>query len=188
MEKRTKFGGLRGDNRLKKIIVTGPESTGKTVLSEALALKLNAALIPEYARSYVENLNGPYTYQDLGKIARYQIQQEKQWTETYSRGIILMDTWLIITKVWFEVVYGTCPDWIEEYISSADIDLFLVCRPDLPWIADTVRENGGEMRQKLFDRYCSEIELHGFSYEIVEGFGEIRVLNALKLLKSHHIG
>ena len=104
------------------------------------------------------------------------------------RGIILMDTWLIITKVWFEVVYGTFPDWIEEYISSADIDLFLVCRPDLPWIADPVRENGGEMRQKLFDRYCNEIELHGFSYEIVEGLGEIRVQNALELLKTHRIG
>ena len=188
MEKRTKSGGSRGDNRLKKIIVTGPESTGKTALSEALALKLNAALIPEYARSYVENLKRPYTYQDLEKIARYQIQQEKQWTETYGRGIILMDTWLIITKVWFEVVYGTFPDWIEEYISSADIDLFLVCRPDLPWIADPVRENGGEMRQKLFDRYCNEIELHGFSYEIVEGLGEIRVQNALELLKTHRIG
>lgn len=179
---------MRGDNRLKKIIVTGPESTGKTALSETLTLKLNAALIPEYARSYVENLKRPYTYQDLEKIARYQIQQEKKWTETCDRGILLMDTWLIITKVWFEVVYGIFPDWIEEYISSDEIDLFLVCRPDLPWIADPVRENGGAMRQILFDRYCNEIELHGFSYEIVEGYEEIRVQNALELLKTHHIG
>lgn len=187
MEKRTKSGNLRGDNRLKKIVVTGPESTGKTDLSQALSLKLNAALIPEYARSYVENIKRPYSYQDLEKIARYQIQQEKEWTETYGRGILLMDTWLIITKVWFEVVYGSFPEWIEDYISSSEIDLFLVCQTDLPWIADPVRENGGKMRNKLFDRYCNEIELHGFSYEIVEGYGEIRVQNALELLNKHRI-
>ena len=179
---------MRGDHGLKKVVVTGPESTGKTALTEALALQLNAAWIPEYARTYVETINRPYCYSDLEIIARNQVEQEKESSESCGQGILLMDTWLIITKVWFEVVYGSSPDWIEKYISSAEIDLFLVCSADLPWIADPVRENGGEMRLKLFDRYCQEIERHRFAYEIVEGFGEIRMLNALKLLKTHHIG
>jgi len=176
------------DSSMKKIVVTGPESTGKTKLSEALALQLKATLIPEYARSYVEDLKRPYTYHDLEIIAQFQVQEERRLSASSYQGILLMDTWLIVTKVWFEVVYGASPGWIDDYLTSAEIDLFLVCKPDLPWIADPVRENGGEMRLKLFDRYCNEIKRYGFFYEIVEGYGEIRLQNALNLLKAHHIG
>jgi NadR type nicotinamide-nucleotide adenylyltransferase len=173
---------------LKTIVVTGPESTGKTTLTESLALKLNATWIPEYARSYVEKLRRPYHYQDLENIARYQVQQEKKYARNVNSGILLMDTWLIVTKVWFEVVYGNSPPWIGEYLAASEIDLFLVCSPDIPWVPDPVRENGGEMRKILFDRYCKEIDSYGFSYEIVEGIGDVRVRNALRLLQSHQIG
>jgi len=175
------------NSSVTKIVVTGPESTGKTTLSEELALKLNGALIPEYARSYVENLQRPYNYNDLDVIARHQADQETLLSESTEKHILVMDTWLILTKVWFDVVYGAVPQWIEEYIASADIDLFLVCRPDLPWIPDPVRENGGEMRNILFDRYCREIDHYGFSYGIVEGEGDIRCLNAMRLLKDHNL-
>jgi NadR type nicotinamide-nucleotide adenylyltransferase len=173
---------------LKKIVITGPESTGKTTLAEALAHRLNALLIPEYARSYVEKLDRPYTYSDVEKIAQHQSDEESKFSEHEESGILLMDTWLIITKVWFEVVYGAAPDWIEKQIATDDIDLFLVCAPDIPWIADPIRENGGEMRHKLFDRYINEIESHGFAYEIVRGADELRLQNAMNLLKSHGIG
>ena len=171
--------------KLMKIVVTGPESTGKTTLSEALVSRFNAALIPEYARSYVEALDRSYVFNDLENIARYQIQEEKRVAESTDSNLILMDTWLIITQVWFEVVYGSSPEWIRNYIKSADIDLFLVCSPDLPWIADPVRENGGEMRQKLFDRYCQEIKNYGFAYEIVSGCGELRTKNGIEMLQKH---
>jgi NadR type nicotinamide-nucleotide adenylyltransferase len=175
-------------NRLRKIVITGPESTGKTELSKALAVKLNARWIPEYARGYLEKLGRPYQYEDLEIIARHQIQQEKEESAKAGIGMLIFDTWLIITKVWFEVVYSKSPVWIEEYIAEANIDIFLVCSPDLPWIADAVRENGGEMRVKLFERYCREIDQYGFKYEIVEGSGEDRLNNALKHLQSHQIG
>jgi nicotinamide riboside kinase len=170
--------------KLTKIVVTGPESSGKTSLSEFLAQKLNAAMIPEYARSYVENLHRHYDYNDLELIARHQIQQEKLFSGSTEKGILVMDTWLILTKVWFEVVYGIVPGWLEENISNADIDLFLVCRPDLPWIPDPVRENGGEMRNILFDRYCREISSYGFRFEIVEGEGDTRWLNAMRHINN----
>ena len=173
---------------MKKIVITGPESTGKTTLAEALAQRLNAYLIPEYARSYIERLNRPYTYSDVEIIAKHQLEEESRFSGIGVSGILLMDTWLIITKVWFEVVYGTAPEWIGKHIATDDIDLFLVCAPDIPWIADPVRENGGKMRLKLFERYCKEIENHGFTYEIVRGAGELRLQNALNLLKSHGIG
>lgn len=172
---------------LRKIVITGPESTGKTTLSGTLAARLKGILVPEYARSYIEQLGRPYTYQDLENIARYQIRQEEKLSAGAGNGIIVMDTWLILTKVWFDVVYGKVPGWVDEYIRSSDIALFLVCRPDLPWIPDPVRENGGEMRDVLFKRYCSEIEYYGFRYGIVGGEGDSRWKNAMRLLQNHHI-
>lgn len=175
------------NNRLRKIVITGPESAGKTELSKALALKMNVLWIPEYARTYVEKLGRPYQFSDLEIIARYQIQQETDVSIKVGDGVIIFDTWLIITKVWFEVVYGRSPEWLEKHIASSKIDLFLVCRPDLPWVPDAVRENGGEMRETLFDRYCREIENYGFNYEIVEGVGDARLNHAFSHLLRHQI-
>jgi NadR type nicotinamide-nucleotide adenylyltransferase len=187
MEKGVSARSKRGEVGLKKIVITGPESTGKTTLAEELAQRLNATLIPEYARSYIENLDRPYTFSDVEMIAKHQMDEEGKFSGEGEDGILLMDTWLIITKVWFEVVFGRVPGWIEEQISKADVDLFLVCAPDIPWVADPVRENGGEMRLKLFDRYINEIKAHGFAFEIVTGTGNLRIQNAWTLLKCHGI-
>lgn len=170
-------------NEIIKIVVTGPESTGKTTLSQSLAEKLGCEWIPEYARSYIESLNRPYTFEDVEKIAHEQILQEHQYSERVGSGFLILDTWLIITKVWFDIVYGRFPEWIDQKIRVGNINLFLVCEPDLPWIQDSVRENGGEMRNILFERYCTEIEKYGFQYEIIGGIGEDRVRNAVEVLK-----
>lgn len=173
------------DNNIRCIVITGPESTGKTELAKALSEKLNSVWIPEYARQYVENLDRPYDYDDVIQIAKYQVVQESEYTSKIGKGIIIFDTWLIITKVWLDLVYGKCPEWIPAHIRSSKIDLFLVCDTDLPWIADPVRENGGEKRKELFQLYCDEIRTFGFKYEIVSGFGDARTENALIALSKH---
>jgi NadR type nicotinamide-nucleotide adenylyltransferase len=173
------------EDNLYRIVITGPESTGKTQLAQALAQKLNATWIPEYAREYVEHLDRPYTYNDVIQIASYQIAQERAYDAKIAKGILIFDTWLIITKVWLDLVFGKCPDWICDHIRSSKIDLFLVCDTDLPWIADPVRENGGEKRNELFQIYCNEISTFGFKYEIVSGFGDFRTRHAMISLSKH---
>ena len=173
------------DNNIRRIVVTGPESTGKTELAQALAEKLNSIWVPEYARQYVENLNRPYDYDDVVQIAQYQVAQEAEYALKIGKGLIIFDTWLIITKVWLDLVFGKCPEWVFDHIRSTKIDLFLVCDTDLPWVADQVRENGGEKRKELFHLYCNEIRAFGFNYEIVSGFGDERTANAMKALSKH---
>ena len=170
--------------KIKRIVVTGPESTGKTELAHNLAQYFQTVWVPEYARSYVENLSRPYTREDIENIARYQLTQEKEFLAKARNGYLFFDTWFIITKIWFEVVYGDCPEWITEHIRRSEIDLFLVCDTDLPWIPDAVRENGGERRDELMNMYCHEIETLGFPYVVVSGSGENRLNNALKLLRE----
>ena len=173
------------ENSINRIVITGPESTGKTELAKDLAEKLGAVWIPEYARTYVKNLDHPYDYDDVIHIARHQIDQEDRDSANIENRILIFDTWLIITKVWLDLVFGRCPEWITDHIRSAKIDLFLVCATDLPWIADPVRENGGDKREELFQIYCDEIRSFGFNYEVITGTGEARTKNALKALSKY---
>ncbi len=173
--------------KIKRVVITGPESTGKTELARALAEKLGTLWIPEYARHYIETLGHKYGYDDVEKIAKYQVAQESEFISKAEDGILIFDTWLIITKVWFDVVYGKCPTWLPDHIGFSKIDLFLVCATDLPWIADPVRENGGDKREELFQMYIHEIQKFGFNFEIVRGVGKARLECALNLLSKHGI-
>lgn len=168
-----------------RVVVTGPESTGKTELAGTLARMYGTVWIPEYARHYIEKLGRPYNYEDVICIARHQLLQEQEYALKAGNGILIFDTWLILTKVWLDLVFGKCPEWITDHIRTARIDLFLVCNTDLPWIEDPVRENGGEMREKLFNVYCSEIDSFNFKYEIISGTGPARAENAVRALSKH---
>jgi len=167
-----------------RIVVTGPESTGKTLISEYLAKNLNGFLVPEFAREYITVLKRKYTYNDIEFIARMQIKQRKD-IDKRSFDYVIFDTWLIITKIWFSEVYGKYPAWIDEAINNLSVDLFLLCKPDIPWIPDPVRENGGERRLYLFEKYKEEIIKTHTPYEIISGVNEVRYINALENVKKH---
>ena len=167
------------------IVVTGPESSGKTMISEFLAKKLGGTWIPEFAREYISKLNRSYIYSDLEIIARTQIEQRKV-TESDLKEFLILDTWLIITKIWFIEVYGRFPEWIDETIIKQPVDLYLLCEPDIPWIPDPLRENGGERRKYLFGRYLDEIKKIRVPYEVVTGVNDDRYNNALSKVKLHY--
>jgi NadR type nicotinamide-nucleotide adenylyltransferase len=165
------------------IVVTGAESTGKSVLAMQLGTFFNVPFYPEYAREYLERSGPGYTFQDVETIARV---QEEQMREAAGRDTryVFFDTWLIITKVWFEVVYGKVPGWILKTLATAPVHLFLLCANDIPWIPDPLRENGGDMREKLFERYKTNLEDFGFNYQIVTGTGEDRMHNAIRIIHN----
>jgi NadR type nicotinamide-nucleotide adenylyltransferase len=172
------------------IVVSGPESCGKTHLVEDLSGIFDAIVVPEYARSYVENLDRPYTFEDVEEIARWQ-QKSYLEIEKGQGKVILFDTFLVISKVWFDYVYKRCPEWIIDGIKEMKVDLVLLCKPDLPWVSDGVRENG-HIRNELFDRYKEEFESFGIKYKIVEGQGQSRTelakqyINQLLSLKPNY--
>ena len=166
------------------IILTGPESTGKTLLAEQLATIYNGRCIPEYAREYLLELRRPYTYEDVLKIAEKQLE-EMETLRNCAGGMNFFDTYLIITKVWLEVVYNNTPDWIDRKISGTRDALYLLCRPDIPWKPDPLRENGGEMRIKLFLRYEEELKQKGLYFGYVEGAGEDRILCAKQIIDRY---
>jgi len=94
----------------------------------------------------------------------------------------VFDTWLIITKVWFRWVFNRTPEWFEKKMQECPIDLFLLCEPDIPWEADSVRENGGENRIKLFEEYKTELINYQFNFVEISGTGEQRLANAISAI------
>ena len=175
---------------VKVIVVTGPESTGKSTLCQQLAAHFYSEFIEEYARDYVAEHDYKYTYADVEHIARYQhdflqkrIAELQNLPSDSDRPYLLfVDTHLIITKVWFEKVYGREPEWLESAIQNSPVDLYLLCQPDMEWVYDPVRENP-EIRQELYDRYKQLIKQYGFPYAEVSGLGEDRIKCAINKLK-----
>ncbi len=170
-------------NYPKIIVITGAESTGKTTLTEQLSTHFNSPFIPEIAREYVEKLDRKYTWSDVETIAKKQVELFNSVKKTEA-PYLFVDTWLIVTKIWFEFVYKQIPDWLISEIKKTRIDLFLVCDIDLPWIYDPVRENGGENRKILQNMYIENIRNYGFDYKIVRGFEHNRFYNAVGFINQ----
>lgn len=170
------------EKAIKRIALTGPESSGKTTLCKQLAAHYKTLWVPEFARGYMEKLNRPYTSDDILFAAKEQLKAEEEMIST-SNKLLFVDTELIIAKTWCEDVFGFCPGWIAERIEKKSYGLYLLAEPDLPWEKDPVRENPNR-REYFFNLYLNEIETRRFNYEIISGNGEERFHNAVKAVEK----
>lgn len=124
---------------MKRIVVIGPESTGKSTLSEKLAAHYQTVWVPEYARQYLEELPRPYEKEDLLHIAQGQQQLENRMKAQANR-LLICDTDLYVLKVWSEHKYGDCDPQILQQIAAQPCDLYLLTYIDIPWQDDPQRE------------------------------------------------
>lgn len=169
---------------MKTIVILGPESTGKTALAQALSHHFKATCIPEYARIYIEKLTRAYTYDDVETIARHQIAEYKKAVAENASEYLIIDTFLVITKVWFLHVYHRCPVWFQAEQNKAKVDLYLLCKPDIPWVDDPVRENP-HLREYLYEWYKKELIDMNASFVEIGGVGNIRAKRAVRAIKAH---
>ena len=171
---------------MRKIVLTGPESSGKTTLAKQLAGHFGTGWVPEFARGFLEKLDRPYREADLLEIAQGQVASENEWANKTS-GLLFLDTSLEVVKIWSEVVFGRCHPLIKEQLHNRLPDLYLLCRPDLPWEPDPLRENPGD-RHVLFDLYQHELTGLGVHFIEINGMGNERIEKAIanvKLFLTH---
>jgi NadR type nicotinamide-nucleotide adenylyltransferase len=164
----------------RRIAITGPESTGKSVLAEQLAAHFQTTWVPEYAREYLEILAKPYQEKDILNIARGQLSSEESKLD-HARDFLFCDTEFLVTKIWSEVKYGRCDPWILEMVETHRYDLYLLCDIDLPWQEDPLREHP-HRRRYLFDLYLNELQSRKYPFAVVRGTGPSRLENALEII------
>lgn len=161
-----------------KVVITGPESSGKTTLTASLAAHFQMPWLSEYARTYIERLDRPYQEEDLLNIAEGQMRQEDEAAQQHPL-LLLCDTSLLVIKIWSDYRYGRCHPWIAQQWAQRPVDHYLLCRPDLPWESDPQRENPHN-RDELFHRY--QQALHTRPYTIVEGPRDHRLRVAIEAI------
>jgi nicotinamide riboside kinase len=178
------------NTKLQKIVVLGPESTGKSTLSEALAKHYGVVDCKEYARQYLHENGTKYNFEDLLTIAKGQltledeaIQKAEQLFIEQSKNKIVIDTNMYVMKVWCEYVFNNCHTYILDEIHKRNYDLYLLCDIDLVWTPDEMREYPDEKpRQELFAIYKDILINQNTAWGIVSGAGDERTQNAIKLI------
>lgn len=165
-----------------KIVLTGPESTGKTTLAKQLADHFEAALVSEYARQFINALDRDYIESDLLEIAKGQLEKEKQHSENTSK-LLICDTDLLTIKIWSEYKYGRCDPKILGWIEDQQYDHYLLCGTDIEWQVDPQRENP-EQRIELYEIYKKELNFYKKQFSEIVGNEIQRLQKATELINS----
>jgi len=163
-----------------RIAITGPESSGKTTLATQLAQSLNGCLVLEYARQYMLNLDGkPYTIEDVVNIGRFQFNANL--ASDCQQDYVVCDTEMGVIKVWCEDKFDDCPDVIQELFDAQQFDFLFLCKPDMAWQEDPLREDALR-RDDLFDMYVQTFDRSKIPYHILSGSEDERLAKAIDII------
>jgi nicotinamide riboside kinase len=193
---------------MRKIAIVGPESSGKTTLCKALAAHYDAPWVEECARGYLTNQNSQYEEQDLMAIAALQhdievFEEKRAWDRhvaTFAHlasdhdpteenrsmrypemPLLLCDTDMITVRIWSEEKYGRCDPELVKLTEEWPYDYWLLCRPDIPWEPDPLRENPHD-RDRLFTVYERMLRDLSKPFSVIEGDRATRMRKATALI------
>ncbi len=164
-----------------KIVVTGPESTGKTTLCTQLSERYKGTMIPEFSRAYLQKTNGYYDLKDLENIGLTQNIQNNAGSA--ENRITICDTDALTTLIWASEKFKVNSVILKNDLQINLPDLYLLCYPDLKWEHDVLRENPDDL-DRLFMLYFEEIVKVGATYDIVYGIGSIRTNRAVFFINN----
>ena len=182
--------------KLIKIVVIGPESTGKSTLCGSLASHFQTIWCQEYAREFLMEHGTDYSYEDLMAIAIGQLKLEDeaegrvqlihQQQNSRTKPLLIIDTDMQVMKVWCEFVFGKCHQQILDNIITRKYDGYLLCKPDLPWVKDELREYPDlETRQQLYHIYTDILINQPLPWYEVNGNDPQRTQGAIEWIQEN---
>ena len=170
-------------NTIKKIAVVGPESTGKSTISEQLAKHYQTVWVPEFARAYCEKLTGPCTWQDEINMFHGQLSLERELLPK-ANDILICDTTFITVKIWSDYTFGRSPQEVLDELSHHSYDFYLLMDIDLPWQEDPLRDFP-HLRKHFMQVWHKELKSLSARYVVISGDNEERLNNAIYAINQY---
>lgn len=174
------------NNSCIKIVLFGPECTGKTTLAKQLAEHYNTLWVPEFSREYAEEKllkNEELTKGDVLPIAIGQMQLENNYSEK-ATNVLFCDTNLLETQLYSEMIYnGFCPNTVKHYAASNTYDLYILTTADIPWEEDQIRSSL-DKRNQMFIEFKNVLDNMSLPYIIVSGNKELRLSKAINHIEK----
>ncbi len=175
----------RNKSDLIKVVLYGPESTGKTTLSKQLATHYNTLWVPEFMREYLQ-MKWDYKKElvvkdDLIPIAEGQLKLEKKASQKVEK-LLICDTNLLELKVYSEYYYdGFCPSEIKNEATKDNYSIYLLTYVDTTWQADDLRDRPNN-REEMFRIFEAELKKQNFPYQILKGNQKKRFNKAVAII------
>lgn len=162
---------------VKRVVLTGAESTGKTTLARRLAAHYDTVWLPEYLRAYVEQKGALPDLDDIPLIAEGHIEREAALLRQ-ARRVLFLDTDLVTTTVYSDYYLGATPAWVRQASYDRHADLYLLTEPDIPWQPDPGQRDGPEVRAHLHRRFEAELDRRALPFVRLAGAVQERMRTA----------
>ncbi|MCD2518654.1 ATP-binding protein [Massilia sp. G4R7] len=167
---------------VQRIAILGAESSGKSTLAEALALRYGTVWVPEYLREFVDTRGRVPFESDQYPIACMQLEREKE-AAARACGFLFCDTTPLMTALYSRQYWGRVDPQLARLDRVHDYARTFVTAPDSPWEPDGLQRESEEVRQKVHGMLIATLEARGISYVLLEGGLEERVARVGELLK-----
>lgn len=166
---------------MKVLVLTGPESSGKSWLAEEIQRQFGGVLVGEYVRQYIDEVQRDTVYADIDVIAHEQLAREDA-ARAIKPALLILDTHLLSNILWSRTLFNDCPAWLETALAERQYDLHLLLSPEgVEWVGDGQRcqPDLGE-RQAFFEASWQWLVAHGQPFEVIGGSWSDRSERALQ--------
>jgi HTH-type transcriptional repressor of NAD biosynthesis genes len=167
---------------VKKICIYGPESTGKSILTERLAGYYNSVYVPEVARDIIDEAGDGVTYDLIEKIGPSHGEAILKMLPLANR-FLFVDTDVEITKLFSDYYFRKTPafpPWVE---SANKFDLYIFTDTDVPYVEDPQRDSE-HMREIFKEKLLSILDGKKSDYTIISGGWEERFQQAILAIEK----
>ncbi|UVJ45886.1 AAA family ATPase [Pseudomonas sp. LS1212] len=155
---------------MKVLVLTGPESSGKSWLGAEIQARYGGVLVGEYVRHFIDSVARNTCYDDISVIALGQLQWEDE-ARAKQPSLLILDTHLLSNMLWSRTLFGNCPAWIEGALLARHYDLHLLLSPEeVNWRDDGQRcQPDLAERQAFFQESRTWLDLHQQPCQVLRG-------------------